>query len=56
MVAITIIGTMSFPLLTGLYFDLYGNYQTAWLCVVVITIASIPLALKAKPPRKHIQW
>jgi MFS family permease len=51
MVTITIVGTVSFPFLTGLYYDFYGNYQLAWLIMVVIILASIPLAFKAMPPQ-----
>jgi sugar phosphate permease len=52
MVTITILGTMSFPFLTGLYYDLSGNYQLAWLVMAGIILASIPFAQKATPPGK----
>ncbi len=50
--AITVIGTMTSPLLTGVIYDLYGSYFPAWLIMAVVTFASIPLAFQARPPHK----
>jgi sugar phosphate permease len=52
-VAVTIIGTMTSPFLTGMYYDLYGNYRLTWLVMAALILASIPLALNAKPPQKR---
>jgi len=53
MITITIIGTMSLPLLTGFYYDLYGSYRLAWLAMVAMMLTGIPLALKTSPPPKR---
>ena len=50
--AIAIVGTMSAPLLTGMYYDLCGNYRLAWLSMAALIFASVPLALRAYPPIK----
>jgi sugar phosphate permease len=52
MMTITIIGSMSFPLLTGFYYDIYGSYRMAWLMMVAVVLATIPLALRATAPKK----
>ncbi|MDP6178948.1 MAG: hypothetical protein QGG48_03565, partial [Desulfatiglandales bacterium] len=52
-VAITIIGTMTSPFLTGMYYDLYGNYRLTWYVMAVVILASIPRALNAKSPQKR---
>ena len=51
MMALVIIGTMSGPLLAGMYYDLYGSYRLVWYIMAAMVLASIPLALKAKPPQ-----
>jgi len=51
--AIAIVATMSFPLLTGIYYDLFGSYQSAWLIMAMLVFVSIPFALKARPPQPH---
>jgi hypothetical protein len=51
--AIAIIGTMSFPLLTGLYYDVFENYRSAWFIMAVILCGGVPAALKAHPPGSH---
>ncbi len=51
--AISIIGTMSFPLLTGLYYDVFGNYRLAWFIMAVMLCGCVPAALKAHPPGSH---
>lgn len=48
--AITIIGTMSSPFLTGMYYDLYGSYRSIWYIMAAMVLASIPLALKTNRP------
>lgn len=45
-----IVGTISAPLLTGLCYDLYGDYRPAWLVLMAASIAIIPLVLKIRPP------
>jgi cyanate permease len=47
-----IIGTMSFPLLTGVCYDFYGNYRPAWLVMAAANFAMVPLALRIKPPKR----
>ena len=51
--AIMIIGTMSFPLLTGMCYDLYGDYRPAWFMMAAANLAIVPLALKIKPPQSE---
>jgi sugar phosphate permease len=48
-----IIGTMSFPLLTGVCYDFYGNYRPAWLVMAAANFAMVPLALRIKPPKRN---
>jgi len=48
---ITMIGTISSPLLTGWCYDLYGDYRLAWLVMAFANLAVVPLALKLKAPR-----
>ncbi|MFH1089932.1 MAG: MFS transporter [Pseudomonadota bacterium] len=50
MMAVAIAGTMSFPFLAGLYYDLFGNYRLTWLMMAGIILTVIPLALKTSPP------
>ena len=50
--AVMIVGTMSFPLLTGMCYDLYGDYRPAWFVMAAANFAIIPLALKIRPPSR----
>jgi MFS family permease len=50
--AIMIIGTISSPLLTGMCYDLYGDYRLAWVVMAAANLAVVPLALKIRPPQK----
>ncbi len=50
--AIAIIGTMSFPYLTGLYFDMFGDYRSTWLIMAGIILVVTPPALKLHRPRQ----
>jgi sugar phosphate permease len=51
--AIMMIGTIASPVLTGVVYDRFGSYGPAWLFMAVVMCATVPLALKARPP--HIQ-
>jgi len=51
--AIGITGTMSLPLLTGWFYDLFGSYRSSWLLWSVMIFAVVPPAFMAKPPPKH---
>jgi sugar phosphate permease len=51
--AIMIIGTMSCPLLTGLCYDLYGDYRPAWFAMAAANLTIVPLALKIRPPQRE---
>lgn len=51
--AIMVIGTISSPLLTGMCYDLYGDYRLAWFVMAAANLAVIPLALKIRPPQKE---
>jgi len=44
--AIAVIGSLSSPLLTGLFYDLYGNYRSAWFIMAGVNLVVIPLILK----------
>ncbi len=48
--ALAIIGTMSFPFLTGLYYDLFGSYRDVWLALAGMLLLCLPFALMLKPP------
>jgi sugar phosphate permease len=50
--AIMILGTMTGPFLTGMYYDSYGNYRKVWLIMAIALLAVIPFALKADPTQK----
>ena len=50
MMAVAITGTMSFPYLAGLFYDLSGSYRTTWLVMAGIILAVTPLALKLRRP------
>ena len=50
MMAIAIIGTMSFPYLTGLYYDMVGTYRSSWVVMAGLIAAVTPLALKLRRP------
>ena len=50
--AITVIGTMSSPFLTGMIYDLYGSYCMAWIMMAVAILVCIPLALQAHAPHR----
>ena len=50
--AIMILGTMTGPFLTGMYYDSYGNYRMVWLIMAIALMAVIPFALKADPTQK----
>ena len=53
MMAVAIAGTMSFPYLAGLYYDLFGSYRLTWLMMAGLIVAVIPLALKTSPPGRQ---
>lgn len=50
--AIMILGTMTGPFLTGMYYDSYGNYRKVWLIMAISLLVVIPFALKADPTQK----
>ncbi|MBK5101821.1 MAG: MFS transporter [Desulfobacteraceae bacterium] len=50
--AIAIVGTISSPLLTGMCYDLYGDYRLAWFVMAAANLAVVPFALKLRPPKK----
>ena len=50
---IAIIGTMSFPFLAGLYYDLYGSYRATWLMMGAATLLTVPVAWKTRPPMRN---
>jgi sugar phosphate permease len=50
--AIMILGTMTGPFLTGMYFDSYGNYRMVWLIMAIALLVVIPFALKADPTQR----
>jgi len=50
--AIMILGTMTGPFLTGMYYDLYGNYRMVWLIMAISLLVAIPFALRADPTQK----
>lgn len=50
--AIMILGTMTGPFLTGMYYDSYGDYRKVWLIMAIAILIVIPLALKADPTQK----
>ena len=52
--AIAITGTMSFPYLTGLYYDLVGSYHSSWLIMAGLILAVTPLALKLRRPDRRL--
>jgi len=49
---IAIIGTMSFPFLAGLFYDLQGSYRATWLVMAALLVLVVPLALKAHRPTR----
>ena len=51
LMAVMMAGTFTSPLLTGLCFDAYGNYNLAWIVMACANLAVVPVALKLKPPR-----
>jgi predicted MFS family arabinose efflux permease len=48
------LGTMSGPVLTGLCYDRYKTYSTAWLAMAFLSLLGIPLALTLRPPQNHV--
>ncbi len=50
--AIMILGTMTGPFLTGMYYDSYGDYRKVWLIMAIALLVVIPFALKADPTQK----
>ena len=50
--AIMILGTMTGPFLTGMYYDSYGNYRKVWLIMAISLLVVIPFALKADPTQR----
>jgi sugar phosphate permease len=50
--AIAIIGTMTAPFLTGMYYDFYGNYPKVWFIMALVLLVAIPFALKAEPTQR----
>ena len=53
--AIMILGTMTGPFLTGMYFDLYGSYRNVWLIMAFAILVVIPFALKADPTQRLLK-
>jgi len=51
--AIAITGTMSFPYLTGLYYDMVGTYRSSWLIMAGLILAVTPLAFKLQRPEQR---
>ena len=51
--AITIVGTISSPLLTGMCYDLYADYRPAWFVMAAVNLAIVPLVLKIRQPGKR---
>jgi len=54
MMGIAITGTMSFPYLTGLFYDMLGSYRSTWLIMAGIFLAVIPPALMLRRPVKEL--
>ncbi|MFH1124748.1 MAG: MFS transporter, partial [Pseudomonadota bacterium] len=50
--AITVIGSMASPVLTGMVFDAYGSYRLAWIVLGGLILASVPLAFIIRSPRE----
>jgi len=50
--AITVIGSMTSPVLTGMVFDSHGSYRLAWLFLAGLTLAGGPLAFFLRSPRE----
>jgi cyanate permease len=50
LMAITIIGTILGPLLTGMCYDRLGDYRLAWVIMAGMNLAVVPFALKMSPP------
>ncbi len=50
LMAVMVLGSMSGPVLTGMAFDAYKTYDSAWLVMAIMTILSIPLALTMRRP------
>jgi len=48
--AIAIIGTMSFPYLAGLYYDVFGGYRAVWFAMAALLFLCLPFAMKVSPP------
>jgi len=51
LMAIMVLGSMSGPVLTGMVYDAYKTYDSAWLVMAVLTFLSIPLALTMRRPK-----
>ena len=49
---IAIIGTVSFPFFSGLYYDFFGNYELVWFGMSFLIICCIPFALKIHSPQE----
>jgi OFA family oxalate/formate antiporter-like MFS transporter len=48
---ITMIASLTSPVIAGWIFDVTGSYRIAWQIFALITIPAIPLILLAKPPK-----
>jgi MFS family permease len=51
LMAIMMAGTITSPLLTGWCFDVYGDYNIAWIVMACAQLAVLPIALRLKAPR-----
>jgi MFS family permease len=51
MSVITMIASLSSPVVAGWIFDVTGSYRIAWQIFALMTIPAIPLILLAKPPK-----
>ena len=49
--AITVVGSMTSPVLTGMVFDAYGSYRLAWIVMGALILATVPLAFILRSPR-----
>jgi sugar phosphate permease len=52
--AIAIIGTMSFPLLAGVYYDMFSGYRAVWLALAAMLFICLPFAMMVNPPQQVI--
>jgi hypothetical protein len=48
--ALAITGTMSFPFLSGVYYDIFSSYRAVWLALGGMLFLCLPFAMMVKPP------